>query len=194
LLRRVDRSAADGALRALRQIRRFARKAAVASSFVEVAQLAVVTTHDVIAADGITSFSPDPSEEGSSSFVLGRRAPFWRRATQAAGYEQHRGLPSGRVAVSENVPLPEEIAGPTTALAFEYGEDDEAKRYAFEIATAQWHEINRIRIRSGIVLSLREGGAYRGILGACWVRGREASRLELELLATIGAIVELASV
>lgn len=187
----VERSARDGAIRFLRQIQHFTRKVGAASSFEEAAILAVEASQRILVPDCLSVYAPEDGKVAPSDYARGPRGRYWGRLSQQIGYEQHRALPSTRVAISENILMPEEAEGPTTRVTFQDAQAYESSGYAFECATDQWHEINRVRMRSCLVVGVRERGEYRGILSVCWAKPRELLPVELELFATIGAIVEL---
>jgi transcriptional regulator with XRE-family HTH domain len=187
----LERSAYDGALHALSRIRAFTRKAGSAGSFDEAALLAVEACHDVLGSDCLTLYAPRPGERAAADYATGPRARHWGRLSQQIAFDEHHNLPSARAAVSENMPLPEEIRGPSTLVAFRDARNEDAVEYEFTCANDQWEEINRVRMRSCLVAAVREAGVYRGILSACWAQPRELAPAEVELFATIAAIVDL---
>jgi transcriptional regulator with XRE-family HTH domain len=190
---RVERSRVDGALRATLAVGRFARKACAASSFDEAAALAAKTLLEIARPDCVSAACMRDASGRTSGVGIGGRERYWTPVHNALCVEVHVPLSRGGIGLGEYIPLVEEVARePSVILPFAQRRPDETS-YDFECELERWRAFNgRLRTRSVLATPLYDGTTFRGILGASWLEPRSFHPAEVDLLETLGAIVELA--
>jgi transcriptional regulator with XRE-family HTH domain len=216
-----ERSAYDGALRNLRGVRAMVRRVTTATSFAEAAQSAVEAVIDVLApsscavailvpqhalrvlaagpragADLERSVVADtclvanyPNRFGYTTFSE-NRAPYGSTLRGAFDFEQRTS--DGNeflVTVDPGSPTAHEALAATESSLVSSGALADARLNSREY----WEWNSKLEVSSTITHGLFTDGRYQGNLCALWTEARAMAPLDVEILRTACAIVELAA-
>jgi transcriptional regulator with XRE-family HTH domain len=192
-LARIDRSKTSGALESVAALGRFARDVRSAASFDEAAHRAAVALLGIVKPDNISIACMRDADGAISGIPFGRKERHWKSIHDALVSETHGPLTRGTIGIAERVPLVDEVAeDPAAVIPLVKRRPDDVP-YDLSCAIDEWREINGdLRTRSFFATPLFENGALRGILAASWGQPRGFQPLELDVLETLAAIVEVA--
>jgi transcriptional regulator with XRE-family HTH domain len=218
----VERSAQDGALNSLERIRALARRLTAASSFEDAAWAAVEAVEGILLPTCATVATFSSNETSPRVIAFGKRAHLagtrFADSCLAANYPSrfgHTTFNESRPAYRDTVdgsfafrqqtndgrsfvvtvdasPWTEDIAtGESTSP--DSLEDDGVLSNAIVSAASYWEWNSKLESRSSLAHGLFMNGKYRGNLGVLWTAPHVVSPIELEILQTASAMVELAA-
>ena len=218
-----ERSTQDGVLRSLRAVRALARRVTAAATFAEAAQTAVETIAEVlspssvalailvpeVSAPRVIAAGPRasielehtgiadtcmvanyPNRGGLTTFSQNRSA---YRETLNGAFDFQQGTSDGHaflVSVAPNGPTASDaLATAATGLADTHGRPSNASLNSDEY----WGWASKLDVRAVMTHGLFADGRYRGNLCALWSNSRAMASMDVELLQTASAILELAA-
>jgi transcriptional regulator with XRE-family HTH domain len=216
----VERSAQDGALHSLKTIRALARQLAAVSSFEDAARAAAEAVESILSPSCAAVATLLSSGKSPGVIAFGRRAPLagaaFGESCIAANYPSrfgHTTFNESRPAYQDTVdgsfafrqrtsdgrsfvvavdasPRTEDIAtSVSTALCSL--EDDRVFSNAVISAADYWEWNSKLESRSSLAHGLFTNGEYRGNLGVLWTEPHVVNPIELEILRTASAMIEL---
>jgi transcriptional regulator with XRE-family HTH domain len=216
----VERSAQDGALHSLERIRALARRLTAVSSFEDAARAAAETVESILSPSCAAVATLLSSGKSPDVIAFGRRAHLagaaFAESCIAANYPSrfgHTTFNESRPAYRDTVdgsfafrqqtndgrsfvvavdasPWTEDIAtGVSTAPGSL--EDDRIFSNAVISAADYWEWNSKLESRSSLAHGLFMSGKYRGNLGVLWTEPHVVSPIELEILQTASAMIEL---
>ncbi len=218
-----ERSTQDGALRSLREIRALVRRVTAAATFAEAAQTAVETISDLLAPSSVALGILVPEGNAPRLIAAGPRASIELERTgiantcMVANYPNRAGLTTfsenrssyrdtrggafdfkqatsdGQafvVSVAPSGPTASEaLAAKATGTAGTRGKLSNASLNS----TEYWDWAAKLDVRSVMTHGLFTNGRYRGNLCALWSDSRATASLDVEILQTASAVLELAA-
>jgi transcriptional regulator with XRE-family HTH domain len=210
----IERSAHDGALNNLAAIRSLVRRMSAVASLEEAAAAAVYAINDVLTPSCVAAAALVPRPHAPRIVGVGPRASGEFPVEIAADASLTVNYPNqfGHTTFSENrPPYRDTLHGAfqfeqrtsdgrsyfvaVTASGVGRGEHDAASEGALENASLRtdqyWTWNSTLEVRSSLSHGLFAQSTFRGTICAMWVEPRVMSPLEIELLGTVSAIVEL---
>ena len=216
-----ERSTNDGALRSLREIRALARRITSAATFADAAQATVETILDVLSPSSVALAILVPEANTPRVIAAGPRASIELERTgiantcMVANYPNRHGFTtfsenrSGyretlcgafdfKQATSDGHAFVVSVA-PTSPTASEALAATAAGSTSGKLSNASlnsneyWAWASKLDVRSVMTHGLFAGGRYRGNLCALWTSSRAMASLDVEILQTASAILELAA-
>lgn len=207
-----ERSARDGALQSLRQMRDLVRRMSTVSSFENAVQASVEVVERLIAPTCVSVANLLGTDGTLRPLAAGPKAPLTRLSFAeqclAVNYPSRFGLTT----FNEERPAREDtddgafafMQRTTSGDSFTVnvlpgdtvptlGDGDLILRDMAISADMYWEWNSHLRSRATLVHGLFERGVYRGTLAVLWTEPHAASTFEIEALQTASAIVELAA-
>ncbi len=218
-----ERSSQDGALRSLRGIRALVQRISAAATFAEAAQTAVETISDVLSPSSVALAILVPEVNAPRVLAAGPRASMELEHTgiadtcMVANYPNRQGLTTfseNRSAYHETLSGAFEFkqgtsaghaflvsvapTGPTASQALAAGATSASGTHgrlsrASLNSDEYWGWASKLDVRSVMTHGLFADGRYRGNLCALWTSSRATASVDVEILQTASAILELAA-
>lgn len=187
-----ERSANDGALSFLSCARDFVKRVTVLSSFDEAATAAIQTCQRAVRTTCMTAATLEGDDRAPRVFADGPKAEFADPAFARSIIDVNGATRVRATVLCENAPDPSEVR--------------EHARHVVRIQTSAGQEVSgfhdpdvvdyrsyssRLLKRSSVAVGLFEREAFRGNLVCSWAEPRIHSKIEIEMMKTLSALLEL---
>jgi transcriptional regulator with XRE-family HTH domain len=189
----LERSVADGTFQALRGIRRLSTRLFSAASFEEAAIAAIETVQSLLRPDCVTVANLISADGSPTPLAIGPRAAFVGPTMATSVVNMNEDVRSRSIVLCERAPEPtfavQRFDHPiqlqtTDGRKFAGLHDPEADGYC------RFNSV--LGVRSQIAAGLFERNVFRGNLVASWCEPRHHKDSEIDIIATVSALLELA--
>jgi hypothetical protein len=193
-----ERSARDGALHYLADVRSFARRIGHVSSFVEAATTALETVQSVLSPDCISVANLATVGDGQvgdtpTAIAVGPRANVAGPVLARTVLSVNEPVAHGGAVLCENAPDNHDAKHHAAHAVRLLRPDGTFGVGVHDPKVDDYRDFNSaLQQRSSIVVGLFDRGTFRGNLVAFWSRPRLHSEIEVETMLTLSSILELA--
>jgi transcriptional regulator with XRE-family HTH domain len=188
-----ERSANDGALNAFAIIRDFSRLVAGAASYEDAASEAINTIQRVLRPNCITVANFDMPDAPPEAIAVGPRAHLADNVLARTVLDMNAPARTGATMICECAPDPYHVEDARHPVRIRHYDRHDVTGL-HEPHLEHYREYNaRVLQRSGVVVGLFERSRCRGNMTSFWIEPRAHSDLEINVMETIAAILELSA-